>query len=161
VPGIVGLGIAAELARAGLADFDLRIRSLRDRLETRLRERIPRASINGTTLSRTPHTTNLSFQGVEGEALLISLDLQGIAVSTGAACSSGSLEPSHVLKAMGFANRRVESALRLSLSRMTTEEEIETVLELLPRTVRRMRELSPLYREGRGRVQREGQRAHS
>ena len=108
-----------------------------------------------------PHTTNLSFRGVEGEALLISLDLQGIAVSTGAACSSGSLEPSHVLKAMGFRNRRVESALRLSLSRMTTEEEITTALDVLPRTIRRMRELSPLYRESRDRVQREGQRAHS
>ena len=161
VPGIVGLGKAAALARAGLADFDHRVRSLRDRLETGLLERIPQARINGSTLRRMPHTTNLSFRGVEGEALLISLDLQGIAVSTGAACSSGSLEPSHVLKAMGFRNRRVESALRLSLSRMTTEEEITTALDVLPGTIRRMRELSPLYRESRDRVQREGQAAHS
>ena len=161
VPGIVGLGKAAALARDGLADFDLRVRSLRDRIETGLLERIPQARINGSTLRRMPHTTNLSFRGVEGEALLISLDLQGIAVSTGAACSSGSLEPSHVLKAMGFRNRRVESALRLSLSRMTTDEEITTALDVLPRTIRRMRELSPLYRESRDRVQRKGQRAHS
>ena len=161
VPGIVALGKAVALAREGLADFDLRVRSLRDRIETGLLERIPQTRINGSTLRRMPHTTNLSFRGVEGEALLISLDLQGIAVSTGAACSSGSLEPSHVLKAMGFRNRRVESALRLSLSRMTTEEEITTALEVLPRTIRRMRELSPLYRESRDRVQREGQRAHS
>ncbi len=161
VPGIVALGKAVALAREGLADFDLRVRSLRDRIETGLLERIPQTRINGSTRRRMPHTTNLSFRGVEGEALLISLDLQGIAVSTGAACSSGSLEPSHVLKAMGFENRRVESALRLSLSRMTTEEEITTALEVLPRTIRRMRELSPLYRESRDRVQREGQRTHS
>ena len=161
VPGIVALGKAVALAREGLADFDLRVRSLRDRIETGLLERIPQTRINGSTLRRMPHTTNLSFRGVEGEALLISLDLQGIAVSTGAACSSGSLEPSHVLKAMGFRNRRVESALRLSLSRMTTEEEITTALDVLPRTIRRMRELSPLYRESRDRVQREGQRTHS
>ena len=161
VPGIVALGKAVALAREGLADFDLRVRSLRDRIETGLLERIPQTRINGSTRRRMPHTTNLSFRGVEGEALLISLDLQGIAVSTGAACSSGSLEPSHVLKAMGFENRRVESALRLSLSRMTTEEEITTALDVLPRTIRRMRELSPLYRESRDRVQREGQRAHS
>ena len=161
VPGIVGLGKSAALARDGLADFDLRVRSLRDRIETGLLERIPQTIINGSTLRRMPHTTNLSFRGVEGEALLISLDLQGIAVSTGAACSSGSLEPSHVLKAMGFRNRRVESALRLSLSRMTTDEEITTALDVLPRTIRRMRELSPLYRESRDRVQRKGQRAHS
>ena len=160
VPGIVGLGKAATLAREGLGDFNLRVRSLRDRLETELMERISQTRINGSTLRRMPHTTNLSFRGVEGEALLISLDLQGIAVSTGAACSSGSLEPSHVLKAMGFRNRRVESALRLSLSRMTTEEEITTALDVIPATVRRMRELSPLYRESRERVQREGQRAH-
>lgn len=160
VPGIVGLGKAAVLAREGLADFDLRVRSLRERLETELLERVPQTRINGSTLRRMPHTTNLSFRGVEGEALLISLDLQGIAVSTGAACSSGSLEPSHVLKAMGFQNRRVESALRLSLSRMTTEEEITAALDVLPSTVQRMRELSPLYRESRERVQREGQRAH-
>lgn len=160
VPGIVGLGKAATLAREGLEDFNRRVRSLRDRLETELMERISQTRINGSTLRRMPHTTNLSFRGVEGEALLISLDLQGIAVSTGAACSSGSLEPSHVLKAMGFQNRRVESALRFSLSRMTTEEEITTALDVIPATVQRMRELSPLYRESRERVQREGQRAH-
>ena len=160
VPGIVGLGKAATLAREGLGDFNLRVRSLRDRLETELMERISQTRINGSTIRRMPHTTNLSFRGVEGEALLISLDLQGIAVSTGAACSSGSLEPSHVLKAMGFRNRRVESALRLSLSRMTTEEEITTALDVIPGTVQRMRELSPLYRESRERVQRESQRAH-
>lgn len=160
VPGIVGLGKAAALAKEGLEDFNRRVQSLRNRLETGLLEHIPQTRINGSTLRRMPHTTNLSFRGVEGEALLISLDLQGIAVSTGAACSSGSLEPSHVLKAMGFKNRRVESALRLSLSRMTTEDEVTTALEVLPGTIQRMRELSPLYRESRERVQRQGQRAH-
>ena len=147
VPGIVGLGKAALLAKKALVDFNARVLSLRDKLEEGLLARIPDTVINGALSPRMPHITNLSFQGVEGEALLISLDLQGIAVSTGAACSSGSLEPSHVLKAMGLESRQVDNAIRFSLSRMTTFQDIQDVLELMPQIVKRMRELSPLYRE--------------
>ena len=148
VPGAVGLGNACELARDGLEDFDLRVRRLRDKLEAGIVGTVPDTIVNGSISRRMPHVSNISFQGIEGEALLISLDLQGIAVSTGAACASGSLEPSHVLRAMKISSGRVDSAIRFSLSRMTSEEDIDYVLKVLPETVERMRELSPLYREG-------------
>ena len=148
VPGAVGLGKACELARDGLEDFDLRVRRLRDKLEAGIVGTVPDTIVNGSISRRMPHVSNISFQGIEGEALLISLDLQGIAVSTGAACASGSLEPSHVLRAMKISSGRVDSAIRFSLSRMTSEEDIDYVLKVLPETVERMRELSPLYREG-------------
>jgi cysteine desulfurase len=148
VPGAVGLGMACELAQQGLEDFNLRVRELRDRLEAGIGESVPDTIVNGSLVRRMPHVSNISFQGIEGEALLISLDLQGIAVSTGAACASGSLEPSHVLRAMKISSSRVDSAIRFSLSRMTSEEDIDYVLKVVPETVERMRELSPLYREG-------------
>lgn len=148
VPGAVGLGSACALAREALEDFNSRVLELRDRLESGILETVPDTVVNGALESRMPHVSNISFQGVEGEALLISLDLQGIAVSTGAACASGSLEPSHVLKAMNIGSNRVDSAIRFSLSRMTTVEDIDYVLKVVPETVERMRELSPLYREG-------------
>lgn len=148
VPGVVGLGKACELGQLGLDDFDLRVRKLRDKLETGIIEAVPDTIVNGSVNSRMPHVSNISFQGIEGEALLISLDLQGIAVSTGAACASGSLEPSHVLRAMKISSSRVDSAIRFSLSRMNSDEDIDYALKVVPKTVERMRELSPLYREG-------------
>lgn len=148
VPGVVGLGKACELGQLGLDDFDLRVRKLRDKLEAGIIEAVPDTIVNGSVSSRMPHVSNISFQGIEGEALLISLDLQGIAVSTGAACASGSLEPSHVLRAMKISSSRVDSAIRFSLSRMNSDEDIDHALKVVPETVERMRELSPLYREG-------------
>ena len=148
VPGIVGVGKACELAREALHEMDTRVRGLRDRLEQTILDQIPNSVVNGSRTERAPHVTNISFRGVEGEALLISLDFQGIAVSTGSACSSGSLEPSHVLKALGQSSDMIHGSIRFSLSRMTTDEDIDYVLEVLPPTVARMREMSPLYREG-------------
>lgn len=148
VPGVVGLGKACELGQLGLDYFDLRVRKLRDKLEAGIIEAVPDTIVNGSVSSRMPHVSNISFQGIEGEALLISLDLQGIAVSTGAACASGSLEPSHVLRAMKISSSRVDSAIRFSLSRMNSDEDIDYALKVVPETVERMRELSPLYREG-------------
>ncbi|RPJ87198.1 MAG: aminotransferase class V-fold PLP-dependent enzyme, partial [Acidobacteria bacterium] len=147
VPGVIGLGKACELARQGLADFDTRVRGLRDRLENAVLETIPDSSVNGSRTERAPHVTNLSFRGTEGEALLISLDFQGIAVSTGSACSSGSLEPSHVLRALAIPSDLIHGSIRFSLSRMNTEEDVDYALDVLPKTIGRMREMSPLYRE--------------
>ena len=143
VPGIVGLGKAAELARKLLAEDSARISRMRDRLENTLVERIPNVLINGDRTRRVPNTSNLSFPGAGGEALLIALDLQGIACSTGAACSSGSTEPSHVLTAMGLSEPRARASVRFSLSRLTTEDEVDAALKLVPAAVARLRELSP------------------
>jgi len=148
VPGIIGVGKACELAREALSDMNTRVRALRDRLEQRILDEIPQSAVNGSRTERAPHVANISFRGVEGEALLISLDFQGVAVSTGSACSSGSLEPSHVLKALGQSQDLIRGSIRFSLSRMTTEQDIDYVLEILPPTVARIREMSPLYREG-------------
>ncbi len=146
VPGIAGLGEACQLAGASLEDFDSRVRNLRDQLERGILESVPDTLVNGTRDRRMPHVTNISFLGLEGEALLIALDFQGIAVSTGAACSSGSLAPSHVLTAMGLERSRVQGAIRFSLSRMTTKEDIDYVLNTLPPTVARMREMGKSLR---------------
>jgi len=143
VPGIVGIGKAAELARTLLAEDSARIGALRDRLEMALLERIPAARVNGDRSHRVPNTTNMSFPGAGGEALLISLDLQGIACSTGAACSSGSTEPSHVLLAAGLSRDDARSSLRFSLGRPTTAEEIDCAISVIPSVVERIRALSP------------------
>jgi cysteine desulfurase len=143
VPGIVGFGKAAELARKLLAEDATRIRELRDRLESALLERIPNAQVNGDRARRVPNTTNMTFSHAGGEALLIALDLQGIACSTGAACSSGSTEPSHVLLAAGIGHDDARSSLRFSLGRPTTREEIERAIEMVPEVVERIRSLSP------------------
>jgi len=143
VPGIVGMGKAAELARNLLAEDSERIRRLRDRLETALLERIPRARVNGDRAHRVPNTTSISLPGAGGEALLISLDLQGIACSTGAACSSGSTEPSHVLLAVGLSRDEARSTLRFSLGRPTTSEEVDYAISVIPAAVERIRALSP------------------
>ena len=140
VPGIVGLGEACRLARDRLSEMD-RVKLLRDRLEKGLLGQIEGAKVNGNTDQRSPHTTNISFSGLEGEALLIALDFKGISVSTGAACSSGSLEPSHVLQSMRMSKDRIRGAIRFSLSRMTNDEEIDYALQVIPETVDRMRQV--------------------
>ena len=141
VPAIVGLGVAAGLASAKLANEADRLRTLRDRLESSLLDRIPDTSVNGSG-ERVPNTTNISFHGVEAEALLIALDLEGIAVSTGSACSSGTLAPSHVLRAMGLTPQRAQSSIRFSLGLGNTEEEVDRLVGVLPPLVARLRALS-------------------
>jgi len=143
VPGIVGIGKAADLARKLLGEDTARIRALRDRLEAVLSREIPAARVNGDRSHRVPNTTNMSFPGAGGEALLIALDLQGIACSTGAACSSGSTEPSHVLLAAGLSRDDARSSLRFSLGRPTTAEEIDHAVSVIPAVVQRIRALSP------------------
>ncbi len=143
VPGIVGLGKAAELARKLLTEDSARIGSLRDRLEAALIERIPAVRRNGDSARRVPNTSNLEFPGAGGEALLIGLDLLGIECSTGAACSSGSTEPSHVLLASGLSYDEARSSLRFSLGRATTAREIEHAITVIPAVVERIRALSP------------------
>jgi cysteine desulfurase len=143
VPGIVGIGKAAELARVKLPEDTARIRALRDRLETELLERIPSVHVNGDRTHRVPNTSNLTFSGAGGEALLIALDLQGVACSTGAACSSGSTEPSHVLTASGLSREDARSSLRFSLGRPTTTKEVDYAIAVVPAVVERIRALSP------------------
>jgi len=144
VHGIVGLGKAAELARVNLATDAARLAALRDRLEAALLDEIPLVRVNGNTAHRVSNTTNLTFAAAGGEALLIALDLQGVACSTGAACSSGAVEPSHVLLAMGLSPDAARSSLRFSLGRPTTAEEIDHAIRVIPAVVERLRALSPL-----------------
>lgn len=141
VPAIVGLGVAARLAAAKLSREAARLRTLRDRLESSLLDRVPDTAVNGGG-ERVPNTTNISFHGVEAEALLIALDLEGIAVSTGSACSSGTLEPSHVLRAMGLTPRRAQSSIRFSLGLGNTDDEIDRLVGVLPPLVAKLRALS-------------------
>ncbi len=147
VPLIVGLGKAAELARLHLTERMQRMRELRDYLEAELLRRVPDVARNGAAEPRLPNIANFSFEHVEGEGLQISLDLKGIAVSTGSACSSGSTEPSHVLLAIGLPRDSGHGALRFSLSKDTTREEIDYVLETLPPLVEKLRRISPLARQ--------------
>jgi len=139
VPAVVGLGVAARLARESGVTAATRVGALRDRLEAGILARVPRAAVNGAGAERVPNTSNISFDGVEAESLLIALDLEGIQVSTGSACSSGTLEPSHVLRAMGLPPSRVQASLRFSLGPTNTEEEIDRVLSILPEVVDRIR----------------------
>jgi cysteine desulfurase len=144
VPAIVGLGKAAELARQRLEDDAQRIRALRDRLEQSLLARIPGVRVNGDISRRVANTSNLVFPGAGGEALVIALDLEGIACSTGAACSSGSIEPSHVLLMTGLSQEDARSSLRFSLGRHTSAAEIDRAISVIPGVVERLRALSPL-----------------
>lgn len=142
VPGIVGMGVAAELARATMGAASAALAALRDRLEARILAEVPHATLNGAIAPRVPNTTNISFDGVEAESLLIALDLEGVAVSTGSACSSGTLEPSHVLKAMGLSAHRTQSSIRFSVGAGNTEAQIDRVAALLPRVVEKLRSLA-------------------
>jgi cysteine desulfurase len=143
VPGIVGLGRAAEVARLSRADDDSRISLLRDELERELLLRIPHCRANASGAPRTPNTTNITFPGIEGEALIIALDLKGLACSTGAACSSGAVEPSHVLTAIGLSPDDARASIRFSLGRHSTPQEIVAALEIIPAAVSQLRQLSP------------------
>ncbi len=149
VPGIVALGKAAELAQAGLKRgenhtmSDHNMSDLRDRLERELLS-IESTRLNGDA-PRVPNTTNICFDGIEGEALVIALDLQGLAVSTGSACSSGAIEPSHVLTAMGLSRDQAKSSIRFSLGKQNTAEDIDFALSVIPATVARLRSLSPIW----------------
>jgi cysteine desulfurase len=147
VAGIVGLGKAAEMAGKLLAEDAARISALRDMLERGLLERVRDAHVNGGGAPRTPNTTNVTFPGIEGEALVIALDLKGMACSTGAACSSGAVEPSHVLTAIGLPAEEARASLRFSLGRHTTAAEIDFALQVVPAAVEQLRELSPTYRK--------------
>jgi cysteine desulfurase len=140
VPLVVGLGAACELARERLGERVRAVGALRDRLEAGIAERVADVSFNGDRERRVPHITNVSFHDVAGEGLLISLDLKGVCVATGAACSSGSLEPSHVLVALGIDRELIHGSLRFSLSEMNTEEEVDAVLDILPEVIGRLRE---------------------
>jgi cysteine desulfurase len=145
VAGIVGLGKAAELARLSLEKDAVRVSRLRDTLEQGILARVPDSRVNSAKAPRTPNTTNILFPGLEGEALVIALDLKGLACSTGAACSSGAVEPSHVLTAIGLPATEARASIRFSLGRHTTESEIATALELVPAAVAQLRKLSPTY----------------
>jgi cysteine desulfurase len=145
VAGIVGFGKAAELAAASLARDTVRISALRDDLERGLLQRVPQSRVNAALAPRIPNTTNILFPGVDGEALLIALDLKGLSCSTGAACSSGAVEPSHVLTAIGLTPAKARSSLRFSLGRPTTRQEIDTALLVIPQAVEQLREISPNY----------------
>jgi cysteine desulfurase len=142
VPALVGMGVAARLALAGLDEYQSRMGALRDRLEAGVLRSVPHTAVNGAPGERVPNTTNISFERVEAESLLIALDLEGIAVSTGSACSSGTLEPSHVLKAMGLGSARAQSSLRFSLGAANTETEIDRVVTVLPALVQKLRALT-------------------
>lgn len=142
VAGIVGLGVAAQLAQTKMATEAGRLAALRDRLEEAVLRTVPGTAVNGSRTLRVPNTTNVSFDRVEAESLLIALDLAGIAVSTGSACSSGTLEPSHVLKAMGFPTHRTQNSIRFSLGAANTEADIDRVIEVLPGIVDKLRSLT-------------------
>ena len=143
VAGIVGLGKAAELELREMAEATKREAKLRDRLEKTLLATIPNCEVNGDVKHRLPNTTNIGFKYIEGEAILLSLDQYGICASSGSACTSGSLEPSHVLQAMGLPYTILHGSIRFSLSRYTTDKEIDKVLEVMPGIVQRLRDLSP------------------
>jgi cysteine desulfurase len=147
VPAIVAFGKAAEIARTALADDAARMSSLRNKLEQGLLERVGDCRVNGSRAPRTPNTTNITFAGIEGEALVIALDLKGLACSTGAACSSGAVEPSHVLTAIGLTAEEARATLRFSLGRHTTTAEIDFALQVVPAAVAQLRALSPTYRK--------------
>jgi len=147
VPGIVALGKAAELAKAGLnRGDDKKMAAMRDRLEQGILVQVDEAGVNGRGAARVPNTTNIHFDHIEGESLVIALDLKGLALSTGAACSSGAIEPSHVLIAMGLRPDQARASIRFSLGKQTTDSEIDLALGLVPETVARLRELSPTYK---------------
>jgi cysteine desulfurase len=146
VAGAVGVGKAAELAGADLEAEARRLAALRDRLEETILRTVPLAARNGDATRRLPTTTNIRFDHVEGEGFVIALDLKGVACSTGAACSSGSIEPSHVLTAIGLSTAQARSSIRFSLGRMNTEEDIDYTLEVLPRLVEQVRVVSQHFK---------------
>jgi len=149
-PGIIGLGKAAELAQAHLIDENTRVRALRDRLEQGLLSQINHCFVTGDPGNRLPNTANIAFEYIEGEAILLLLNRDGIAASSGSACTSGSLEPSHVMRAMGVPYTAAHGATRFSLSRETTEAEIDRVIAVMPGIIEQLRAMSPYWNAGTG-----------
>ncbi|MHB8218531.1 MAG: cysteine desulfurase family protein [Candidatus Sulfotelmatobacter sp.] len=148
VPGIVALGRAAALAMQGFErKDDERMSWLRDRLQRGILAQVEEAGVNGDGVERVPNTSNCYFDHIDGESLVIALDLKGLAVSTGSACSSGAIEPSHVLTAMGLSNDRARASIRFSLGKQNTAEDVDIALALIPETVARLRKLSPVYKK--------------
>ena len=143
VPYIVGLGVACELATKNLSDEITRVSALRDRLEKGITSSVPETLVNGDTENRLPGTTNIAFRNIEGEAVLLMLNEYGICASSGSACTSGSLEPSHVLHAMNVPFKYAHSSTRFSLCRYNTQEEVDFVIEKVPPLIKQLRELSP------------------
>ena len=142
VPGIAGFGAAAEAASRNLSEETARISGLRDRLECAILDRIPESGVNGARAARTPNTTNIYFDGIDGEALVIALDLRGFAVSTGSACSSGAVMPSHVLTAIGLPAERARASIRFSLGRFTTAGEVDALIDAIDASVAHLRRIS-------------------
>ncbi|MBL7068645.1 MAG: cysteine desulfurase NifS [Candidatus Omnitrophica bacterium] len=147
VPAIVGIGKAAELAGKNMAREAARIRDLRDRLQEGIEKSIKEVRLNGHPARRLPNTCNISFEYLEGESIILNLDMEGVAVSTGSACTSGSLEPSHVLISMGVSPQTAQGSIRFSLGRVNTKEDIDYLLKILPPIIERLRKMSPLYKE--------------
>ena len=148
LPGIVGLGKAAELAKQWLeSGGPAEMAAMRDRLQDSILSAMDDMGVNGLGAPRVPNTTNLWFDHIEGEALVIALDLKGLAVSSGAACSSGAIEPSHVLLAMGLPHQRARASIRVSLGKQTTNDDIDFAIKVIPETVARLREISPAYQK--------------
>lgn len=147
VPYIIGLGHAAEFCLAHLEEENTRVRALRDRLETALLERIPNTIVNGDRQHRLPNTTNLSFEYIEGESILMLLSDEGVCASSGSACTSGSLQPSHVLRAMGVPFTAAHGSIRFSLSIYNTEEDVDAVIDVLPPIIQRLRDISPFWQD--------------
>ena len=143
VPGIVGIGKACELAAKSIEQENNKVKNLRDKLESAILEKCPDSLLNGDKENRLPNTTNISFEYIEGEAILLMLDQYGICASSGSACTSGSLEPSHVLRAMGVPFTAAHGSIRFSLSRYSTEEEVDYTIEKIPPIVNQLRKLSP------------------
>ncbi len=147
VPGIIGFGKACEIAKKDMESRSKYLTGLRDGLQQKLTSSIPKTVLNGHPTKRLPTTLNLGVEYVEGESIMINLDLQGVAISTGSACSSGTLEPSHVLTAMGIPHEKVHGSLRFSFGKMNTEDDVNYVAEILPPIVKKIREMSPLWNE--------------
>ena len=148
VPGIVGLGKAAEIVMAEREKWVAHLKPLRDKLIKGVLEKIPDTMLNGHPTERLPNNVNVTIKFIEGESMLLTLDMEGVGCSTGSACSSGSLEPSHVLRALGRTHSESHGSLRFTLGRHTTAEDIDYVLEVLPRIVQKLRDMSPLYKKG-------------
>jgi len=146
VAGIVGLGKAAELASKNMSESQTRIKALRDKLHNGITENIKHTYLNGHPENRLCNTVNISFEYLEGESIILNLDMEGVGVSTGSACTSGSLEPSHVLTSMGVSPVRAQGSIRFSLGKDNNEEDIDYVIKALPPIIDRLRKMSPLYK---------------
>jgi cysteine desulfurase len=145
VPYIVGMGVAAELALASFDKENTFVRKLRDDLQARLTAAIPNVRVNGDQEHRLPNTTNLSFEYIEGESILMHMDIYGICASSGSACTTGSLEPSHVMRAMGVPYTAAHGAIRFSFSRYNTQEDVDAVVDVMPGIISKIREISPYW----------------